>query len=39
MFITQKNENYGLKKYVKVVAFKKIKNKISSNEKFISEMH
>jgi hypothetical protein len=33
------NEKCGLKKKVKVVSKLKLKNKTSSNEKIISEMH
>jgi hypothetical protein len=34
-----KNEKCGFKKYVKVMSKEKLKNKASSNEKFISEVH
>jgi len=33
------NEKCGLKEYIKVVSKLKIKNKTSSNEKLISEVH
>jgi hypothetical protein len=35
----RKNEKCGLKKYVKVMSKLKLKNKASSNEEFISQMH
>jgi hypothetical protein len=35
----RKNEKCELKKYVKVISKNKNKNKTSSNEKFISEVH
>jgi hypothetical protein len=35
----QKNEKCGLRKYVKVVSKYKLKNKVSSNEEFINEVH
>jgi hypothetical protein len=35
----RKNEKYKLKKYVKVMSKLKLKNKASSNEKFVTKMH
>jgi hypothetical protein len=35
----KQNENYGFKKYIKVVSKLKLKNKASSNEELINEMH
>jgi hypothetical protein len=35
----RKNENCGLKEYIKVVSKLKLKSKASSNEESISEMH
>jgi len=35
----KENEKCGLKKHVKIVSKLKIKNKASSNEKIISEVH
>jgi hypothetical protein len=35
----RKNEKCGLKRYVKVVLTLKIKNKTSSNEESINEVH
>jgi len=35
----KENEKCELKKYVKVVSKLKLKNKTSSNEKIINEMH
>jgi hypothetical protein len=34
-----KSEKCGLKKYVKVVSKLKLKNKTSSNEEFMNEVH
>ncbi len=35
----KENEKYGFKEYIKVVSKLKLKNKASSNEELISEVH
>jgi hypothetical protein len=39
MLVIEKMKKCGFKKYIKVVSKWKIKNKASSNEKLISEVH